>query len=336
MKQQKTAIVFIHFGETFPEYFLLNINRTSRLFPNRQIYVVTDFGVVDNKLLKGLGQNVNFLFVQNRQSLRKSALDERLWDGWWQKTIDRLLLFGTIHEMVSATKVIHVESDVALMPSFPFSWFDDFNLLAWPSHDSTNDIASLVFSPNVVLSKKLSHAVDEAMRANPSITDMQVLLKVRKELPNEVFTLPQRVNSERLANPPGIFDGLDFGNWITGSDPKARMGWSRKRIPPNNNDVSLFKQSQFVLEDNQLFILKGYLKEPINNLHVHSKEHRFFRLVSHGDPIVISIPLGTLHCSAFLEWFKTRVKIYASSIFSRVAWERLLGRLATILNKNKN
>jgi hypothetical protein len=322
------GLSFVHFGPSIPKYLALNIQRTLFLFPSIKVAIAVDSDRAKKQLDSFKRENLVVVMVENRSELPQLSHDQRFWSGWWQKTMDRLIVLDSLHESLGTKSMLHVESDVVLMPSFPFEWFTTLPKYAWAHHGGEADIASLVFSANLASTKHLVESLVHLISRDPTLTDMTALRRFREREEESVEVLDQSVEFATKLNKEGVFDGADFGNWICGKDPKSNFGISVKRLTPFNSKRESFEKLQFWLEGEQVFISTGDAEYCLNNLHVHSKELQYFRLSNRKTEIrhEIVVPRFSLHISALFFWIVSKTRIYATSLVNPAAWRRLAKR----------
>jgi hypothetical protein len=86
--------------------------------------------------------------TQSLFALASKKLDHNFRDGFWKYTFERLFALQQYHEKHSDSKILHIESDVLLLPEFPWKSFAELNSLAWLNVNETHDVAALVYLPN--------------------------------------------------------------------------------------------------------------------------------------------------------------------------------------------
>ena len=277
----KPRAVFIHLGSSVPKYLEKNIFRTRHLFPNLEILVAGQ-----TKLLEVIAQRVDakYLSVSNTfgsselapSGLARDGLDMKFWSGYWQKTFDRLLVIAEVHEETDDGALVHIESDVIITKDFPFEDLARNSKLMWGAFDDAADIASIVFSPSKKESQWLATALRDLAEMDNTATDMTALATIRKQHPDKILLLPATPELAISTNQPGVvFDGLHIGEWIFGWDPKAHWGFKRRRIRINPHSEAVANGNLEVRGQSLFFTSNGH-EALVSNIHVHSKELRFF------------------------------------------------------------
>jgi len=322
----ETHLVFIHLGSKNPLYLERNISRTRAIFPEVSIVVAGQ-----NERLSSLASEVGATFCKLddwlgdpdlvAEEIARDGLDKSFWNGYWQKTFDRLLAIAYIHESIGPGSLVHIEIDVIVTQDFPVSDFANLTKIMWGAYDDRADIASIVSSPSAEDSRWLFNALVAEASADNTVTDMVALRKVREKYPEKIMLLPATpCEPFDSSSGPVIFDGLHIGEWLFGWDPKAHWGFKRRRILINPySDV--VAAGKFSFEDGSLALETGKGKAQIASLHIHSKELRYFAPdISHAIPKLLSrlrrphvfygfVPLG------FATWAVSRAKRWTMSLF---------------------
>lgn len=271
---ESPAIVFVHLGESIPRHLLLNLQGTINRFPEHDVYLVRDYKDQASELDK----RVKVVYLPAPVSLPSLTHDERFWDNWWAKTLHRLLVLEEAHRKISASSILHIESDVFLSKSFPFDKLQHERKLAWPNHIGKSDIASILFSPSLRHTKKLSKGLSSLVRSDPSLTDMTALYLFRVRNPEAVSSLNQDPILHSLVfDYGGVFDGAYFGSHIFGSDPSAKAGVAVRRKLWSGRPDFLAGAKFTVRGGFSTMQMNNGSSIALHNLHVHSKDLKFFR-----------------------------------------------------------
>jgi hypothetical protein len=275
----------------------------------------------------------------------------RFWDGWWQKTFDRLLMIRPVHELYPDVSLIQVEADTVLFPSFAKSSILEQKKIAYPLYSHRMAVASLVFTSSIENSRLLEKSLIEELLANQGTSDMDALGSIARKLGESFLQLPEfphQNNSEVKDSPNdllelGLFDGLSHGEWICGRDPKAHWGLGRRKMrTPISKDLDM---PEYQFENSQLTCRVNSVVIPIHNLHVHSKELPFFRKEDEDTVRALISKANSIHgstsffeFSALLYCLQSKLKIWSSSFFSRTAWKGLISQIIrkTMTNKFKS
>jgi hypothetical protein len=288
-------LVFVHLGSSNPEHLWANIRYCLKTFPIARITVVLDHRG-HQKHINDLGIKVHFY---ERTSLEESVMSDLSHDfgfrmGFWRYSIERILALNNWHSLHKDESFIHVESDVLLLNNFPWSQFGEYNKLAWLRHSYSLDCAAILFSPSFRETSWLRDEVVTLLKSDSGLTDMTALNQISKMHPNRVALLPtvenswvkdfgkQSQESARLLSKEfnsfnGVFDPAAIGVWLTGNDPRNRLGWITRYsshfdplVDPNTLRYSgKFGQGVSVSLDS--------IPVPLFNLHIHSKQISYFR-----------------------------------------------------------
>lgn len=296
-------IVFIELNR-MPKYSLMNIERTKRMFPDLSITLLTN--VTGNSSVELLEQEgickVEFVDldatrVHIMSSSNKVSNSDNL---FWISTLERVFLLFDWHERKPDSKLLHIESDVILFPNFPWDTFQKLDRVAWGRYSSTHDIAALVFSPNLDISRGVKQVLLDVVTAEPNLTDMTALSRVKQRIKQEVCVLPSALpelvdvmrieqncdvqNFKQISQEASYFDGVFdlhvVGMWLDGIDPKHYLGKS-SNMPRNiyekgESFINLSKLKFSVKENGQLVIVTPNGVREVFCLHIHSKRIVWF------------------------------------------------------------
>ena len=236
-------------------------------------------------------------------------LDGSYRQGFWRYSLERLIALTEHHKLFPHDHLLHIESDILLLESFPFKSFEQIDNLAWSILDDDRDVAALLFSPNFESSAWLQEKIIEFLNSKSAVNDMQILSRVSNEFPSKVTILPtlpksnveifltssnvSDFNKKRATENfdvfAGIFDAAPIGIWLTGSHGVNSFGISRRfddELVANSN--SMINPSGMVLKYSEGFGLYSTSSQtpiPIHTLHIHSKNTKIF---SGSGPKIIS------------------------------------------------
>lgn len=270
-------IVFVYLGSPLPNYVISNIRATALRFPNRRVIFIVD---TENLILNGMPSNLEIKFIslpdEAMLALRNSSHDLEFRKGFWDLTFRRLLVVLFAHREYPNSSFLIFEADVLIFPNFPFSVFENLNIIMWPSHGPELDAASVIYSPNCTYSTLLYQQLLEIKSHDASSTDMSALSIVSKapsfpfrHLPTDV----QNTNHEKFFG--GIFDAAGWGKYITGVDPRNTFGitWLRNNMDfvIGESSVNGERYSFELSAENELIIRDYSCNSRIFNLHIHSK-----------------------------------------------------------------
>lgn len=327
-------ILFVHLGNTIPTLLPLNIRRCLSLFPHVSVVLA---GNSPNSRYLAEVEGVRFIELDANlgdpsatdEKLRRSGYDLRFWDGYWQKTFDRLIAVEVAHRELSSGPLLHIETDVILMKDFPFEEVSASTKLRWAAHSEGSDIASIVFSPTSESSQWLAQELIHTAAGDPSLNDMAALNLVRKRNSSRVELFSPTPEGTDATPPGWVFDGLQFGDWLFGWDPNAHWGLKRRRLETTAYSAKV-KQMKFEAIDGRLWVSHGSSKAQVANLHVHSKEKRFFGADNTRElawllrQVTNERRFYGLDLGATGRWTKSRMRRWSTSAFSVESWKALL------------
>lgn len=347
-------IVFIELNR-MPKYSLMNIERTKRMFPDLSITLLTN--VLGNSSVKLLEQegicNVEFVDLNARrvQIMRSSEDISKSDNLFWISTLERVFLLFDWHEKKPDSKLLHIESDVILFPNFPWDTLQELDRVAWGRYSATHDVAALVFSPNLDISREVKQALLDVVTAEPNLTDMTALSRVKQRIRQEVCVLPSappelvevmRIeqncdvqNFEQISQETSYFDGVfdigAVGMWLDGIDPKHYFGKS-SNMPRNiyrkgESFIDLSKVKFSVNENGQLGIATSSGLREVFCLHVHSKRLVWFSNEWEGElrAIVESVNRGIVSNRFYVRVFaQVLIENFKQKTLLRLLLRRIL------------
>jgi len=273
--------VYVHLGPNLPKHLKLSLSRHLQLFPSQDLVLITshdqyfdlpaeveqfkvDTDTLEAELFKAMSQELDFNF-------RK---------GFWKYTLQRFFAIGEFHKANPSRCVTHIESDVLLMPNFPWEKFAQYEKLAWLRVNSEIDVAAVVHFPTLDLTREFTKEIYRLARLKPWTNDMLVLHDAAKNLKSLHEYLPSltsfnrhegvslsAINESHLRYFAGIFDPLNLGLWYFGQDPKNSFGLRKRYIGDESHDLNpvhtKLKYESGVLSDKN--------GTEIFSLHIHSK-----------------------------------------------------------------
>ncbi len=291
-------IVFAHFNSPLPKHLTLNLKRTIQLFPQHEIYLVTNLNAASIKInkLKIFGYKPNTRWFELESTL---SHDREFRNNFWFTSLARFLALAEFSQTHNR-EMLHIESDVIISHDFPFDDFREISaLFSFPVVNNSMGIASCLYIKNPEASEYLSKLTISMAKKDSHVTDMHVLGEITKKdsyffqllptSPSLKSALPSASESHLdsihkstlLFN--GFFDGRDLGMYLFGDDPRNKRGFSfvRKFDTRFYLDAS---ELSFVLNNDRDF---PYIFDPFKNtfipiftLHIHSKNLKLFNLAS--------------------------------------------------------
>jgi len=274
-------VVFVHLGNKVPKYLILNIERFIQLFPEIQVTLILDhhFPKLD------LPQSLNTWIYESNSTLDllDSGRDISYRSGFWRFSLERFFALSKYHSERVRVKLIHIESDVLLLPNFPWDKIENLEEPAWNPYNENLDVAGVVYLPTWHVTNHLSDMIFAAIKSNSSVTDMQALNQISKaQIPrNRYLPFNPDLDPSNHLGFDGIFDGACIGVWLTGQDPRNHFGSTII------HDIDLVERDHTVIDPSRFryrvtpvgdVLVQGELgaEVPIFNLHIHSKNEKLF------------------------------------------------------------
>lgn len=329
MNPNNPLACFVHLGESIPTHLRENLARTRRLFPELEILLITD--VPESKLgfTAKLAVKVQRPLDASRGVIEPPSLDAdpRFWGGYWQKTFNRLFALQAAFRDEPRRTLVHIESDVILLPSFPFENFVDSQQVLWGEVGQHHDVAALLIIPSREALARLLLELSNEVNRDPTLNDMTALHKIAKSNSIDqahLAMIPEDEGSEKA----GLYDGLPWGHYLYGTDPRAFYG---RRIVGRTMSLSRFRPADYELSvAGQLLLVNGV---PLHTLHIHSKAIFAFqdsaeelqqRIDSAGKESELLRTRFVL--SAFTFSIRAMLPIWTKSAFSLAKWRIFLKR----------
>lgn len=282
------TIVFIHLGGTIPRYLSRNLKRTKDLFPENKIVLIT------NSKQKINYDVTNFHYSEDADTELLFAEIERnvnmgFRNGYWKFTLQRLFALAAYHSCNQDEKVLHVESDVILMPNIPLDKLRDNSKLSWMRVSPDHDIAALIYSPNYLEIKWMVDCIGKEVLNDYTLSDMRVMSRISHKHPTRVLLLPTLTrkslrsifpvdnyvleNEESLYQFGGYFDALGIGVWNFGLDPRHNYGFTK--YFQDFSDYFLDPSKVLLTYSNENYLVDQQFNS-IFSIHVHSKNLKLF------------------------------------------------------------
>jgi hypothetical protein len=277
---------YVHLGPSLPKHLILGINRHRKIFPDQKITLIVDHEIDETEFSDIDIFKVNSEVLEQDLFLEMSKyLDYDFRQNFWKFTFQRFFAIHLYHSTLVNEPLLHIESDVLLLPNFPWKTFLDLGTLAWLQVNDSLDVAALVYFPNAQATQFLNSQLKEYALNEPSINDMLALRKFAIEFPEKHTYLPSRTNTtirgnkklshaekEALSRFGGIFDPLMLGLWYFGQDPKNSFGFCRRYIDDESHSLSPMK-SELTFKEKSLRMKDS---TSVFSLHIHSKKLGLF------------------------------------------------------------
>jgi acetyltransferase-like isoleucine patch superfamily enzyme len=246
-------------------------------FENSNVWLVTDSKKIKKRIENRrhqvwLYEENNSLWTNIKLNM-DFPMDFR--NGFWFLTIKRFLALESFMR-VEPNKALHVEADVFLMPNFPIKHFDELEQeMAFPIAAPDNGVASTLFIKNINAISNLNRYVEKISLANNQLSDMNLLYKYQQNYPARVKVLPSGPSNEEVS--AGYFDGMAFGTYLLGQDPRNRRGWSLKYSAIDWH-ADKVENLEYCIEGESLYAKANGNKISIYSLHIHCKNSKLFNL----------------------------------------------------------
>ena len=294
-------IVFIHLGKAKASHLWSNIENILRTQPEISIDVITSYKMDGPPLLNS---RINYYVYDESEEvatiLDSLSMDKKFRQGFWRFSLERLFVLTAHHKFYPNDSLLHIESDILLLPNFPFDSFQPLTKPAWLKFDKIRDLAAVLYIPNNIKSIWLTEVMIQEIKSCEEINDMQLLNRISTKYPGEVTILPssplatanifdestsldekeKELVSANFNNFGGIFDPAAFGIWLTGSDPRNNFGITRrfdtKRLLDGETYIDPSKVTLEYSLGNGLYVNNNGARIKVFNLHIHSKNERLF------------------------------------------------------------
>jgi len=291
--ENSIEIIFVQLGNDKAHHLIRNVELIKKVLPKTKINCVVS---ENSQLLKKLPSDVDIFIYKPTEEINNlfehkiSNISFRT--GFWRYSLERLLAINIVHGSRPNASLIHIESDVLLLPGFPLDNFKKLEKIYWLASSINSDIASLIYFPNQKFTEDFTNDILNYIELNSNPTDMNALINLRRQYPSKYGLLPS-TNSKfpKLENFPsdvnnhgfslnGIFDAASIGMWLTGIDPRNGYGFT-KYFATNKLIESKFfvNPSAYPLDyvpGQGLYFTDGTEKLQVYNLHIHSKSKKIF------------------------------------------------------------
>lgn len=337
-------IVFAHFNSPIPKHLKLNLERTSNLFSENKVFLITDL-----ELHKKTIKNVSIYRYKPTEKWKlldsnlKHSKDFR--DNFWFTTSARFLALADF-AFHTQTEFLHVESDVILAADFPFTKFSTIDSdFMFPIVSDTNGIASCLYVKDLKSANYLAELTLTQSKKNSLTTDMYILSELSRDSSINFSPLPTapsiyypKFSSKRnflhmsdicLEHFGGVFDGADLGRYLFGDDPRNGRGISILRENDTRTYLDVRNLDLVVKPERNFPYIYNSSKDsyyPIYSLHIHSKNLDLFKIEKSRDLIFyyvskskerpIKIFVFSIFLQSLINALKRRFFLMAKNIFS--------------------
>lgn len=322
--------VFVQLGAFTPPYIGSNLKRLSLIFPDTDIFLITNNAELSKLKIKGITL-INYE-TNSQHQLLLEKLNHKLnfRQGFWRYSFERLMALTEFQIRYKIDRLLHLESDVLVFPNLPLEIIKNQNKLYWCQYNSNLDVASLLYSPSTQSAEFLQQNILKELKVNFAHTDMTILNTIRKKNLSEVCTFPSAPSREsHLINAnsnfqlnthsdiyskfkvfKGIFDPAAIGVWLFGKNPENHQGFLKLHdewlIESGDSYIDPSKTKYVFQSDGLLFLSNDSELIPIYNVHVHSKDVKILgqEWIKHIDKFIklskASKPINSFNLKLFL------------------------------------
>lgn len=298
------SIILVHIGDTFIEYINDCIEQIKK-FNNCDIYVACHESHRNNISnsdiyfisIESLIPNNKHIIFNNTTQLNKNFRN-----GFWKFATERFFILENIMQKFNLTNVFHIENDNLLYCNLTeyLTIFENEYDIAGIFDNDDRCIPGFLYFKNINSISNLTYFIlnnnesPEIEIFNPSLDDMRLLAKY-KTLTNRIknlpilpsnydleFRLPTIDSQQYFTNIHkfnSLFDGAAIGQYLGGVDPRNKWWHTIGFINENCIfDVSKFEFTFHLDNKNRKipFLIYKNQKVKINNLHIHSKNLKYF------------------------------------------------------------
>jgi hypothetical protein len=279
-------IIFIYKGN-LPQYVYDSLDYNNKT-NYRKIILICDLKIVNKKKIDKKIKIYDYKkFDLNIEiNLHNKKINE-FRSGFWLKTIERYFILLNFVKFFNINEFYHAELD---------NLFSNLNNL----HKKLNKIGkyfylttvnqkkqafgSVIYINQIKILENFCTFIEEKLQKK-FYNDMELLYLFAKKNNNKIKYLPTflEVKNKSYANYKdlgGIFDNLNLGVYIFGTDPRnhARPIYNRENLYQNKKTEYILKNSTFNIKKNNFFLTLKNKKFKLYNIHIHSKLVRKFFL----------------------------------------------------------
>jgi hypothetical protein len=288
-------IGLVYVGAPAPKYFWKNLSYISKIFPKYQVTFITDQKSDFNKAKrKNIDCWLSSDVSQSWSTIRKNksySLGFR--NEFWFLTVARFVAIAQFMNAHTNNSLLQVEGDVWLSPDFPLSLIESLDEnFAFPLESPAVGVASTLYIRNHVAANLLLKFAETFLTSTPEGTDMQILGEFALERPNDCLILPsappqdndsaelsRKIDSRFHRNTKifnGIFDGVQWGAYMLGEDPRNRRGVRCVFNSSISREVRPWEYRKTLGLTGLPEVMANSKSYPIFSLHIHAKNPRLF------------------------------------------------------------
>jgi hypothetical protein len=278
--KRDAPIVLVYLNSPITKYIQKNLKLLSKRFPNRKIVLLSN--KENNRKRVPKSSNVSFYFLTNFEQQHSiltdlSNLPRNFRNGFWISAIARFKALEIFMLQQGEKSVFHIEADVLLLPNFPFDCkiFEEPKL-AFPYVSEKMAAASVFYVGEVSILTDFNNFIRKSIADEPGITDMKILANYGSLKKDNVVRLYSGFGDSAYTCSNYIFDAATFGMYLTGQDPRNSKGFVKTYFDVDDHVV---KPSEIIFnfnEKNEVVSRIGNKNYLLANLHVHSKQSKYF------------------------------------------------------------
>lgn len=294
-------LVLVYLGDNIPDYVWSNIKHLLSIQGTHNVDLIVSKENHDDFIRHPRVQYFRYQATSEIEELLTGLeIDREFRSGFWRFSLERLIALAMHHRRFPNESILHIESDVLLLPYFPFSQFQMLEKISWTRVDSSRDVATLIYIPSNSDSTQFTDDILREIGRSKSSDDMTVLRLIAESDPSAYGLLPtipdpnsnlinRRIgisdevrdlmsDGSRLFG--GIFDAAGIGIWLTGTDPRNYFGVTKRYLMKLDDSETNYIRPELVKfdidETGVLSVIDGGVSSQIFNLHIHSKNPNYF------------------------------------------------------------
>ncbi len=276
-----TPIVIVYLNSFLPSYAIKNIRYIEKTFPDREIIVLVKeekykkqeryFSRVKFTLPAGLDSEILELrFLTSHQRAFRN--------DFWNVTIVRFFALEKMMLEWSLDSIFHIEADVLVAPYFPFGKIEKLReKIAFPQVSDNSASGSVFYVNGVSLLQEMNLFFKQELKSDPELTDMTLLSRYSRAFKDSYFSLFSGLHTAS-ATSSDVFDAATFGIYLTGGDPRNSRGWIEFYKDVEDHFVKPSTYNFSFSADNKIIASINDSEYVIQNLHIHSKNPKYFSL----------------------------------------------------------
>jgi hypothetical protein len=294
-------LVLVYLGEEVPDYVWSNIKHLLSIQELHDVNLILS-NDNQNKVIKN--PRLEYLYYEAPHEINelfsKLEIDGEFRSGFWRFSLERLIALAMHHEKLPNEDMLHIESDVLLLPNFPFTQFRSLDKISWTRVDAKRDVATLIYIPSYSDSSQFKRDILREIGRTGTPDDMTVLRLIAEGDLNSYGLLPtipkadsnlvdksigisnqvRELMSDGSRIFGGIFDAAGIGIWLTGTDPRNYFGVTRRYLTKIDASATDYIRPDLVNFEIDNFggisVIDDGISTQIFNLHIHSKNPHYF------------------------------------------------------------